>query len=124
MSALVSVLVLVAVVPATAQAGPPTTTTVAATPSTVPPSTPDDPSPADSADVVSASRDQVRARVAALDEQTRAAEAAAEHPDVLAWKSGAAYSGEPQAAWVRRDGLPQWQSRDRALCGNVRGRRA
>ena len=77
MSALVSVLVLVAVVPATAQAGPPTTTTVAATPSAVPPSTPDDPSPADSADVVSASRDQVRARVAALDEQTRAAEAAA-----------------------------------------------
>ncbi|HNO45739.1 MAG TPA: M15 family metallopeptidase [Microthrixaceae bacterium] len=77
MSALVSVLVLVAVVPATAQAGPPTTTTVSATPSTVPPSTPDDPSPADSADVVSASRDQVRARVAALDEQTRAAEAAA-----------------------------------------------
>ncbi|HMX66600.1 MAG TPA: hypothetical protein PKX25_13590, partial [Microthrixaceae bacterium] len=76
MSALVSVLVLVAVVPATAQAGPPTTTTVSATPSTVPPSTPDDPSPADSADVVSASRDQVRARVAALDEQTRAAEAA------------------------------------------------
>ena len=77
MSALVSVLVLVAVVPATAQAGPPTTTTVSATPSAVPPSTPDEPSPADSADVVSASRDQVRARVAALDEQTRAAEAAA-----------------------------------------------
>jgi len=77
MSALVSVLVLVAVVPATAQAGPPTTTTVSATPSTVPSSTSDDPSPVDSADVVNASRDQVRARVAALDEQTRAAEAAA-----------------------------------------------
>ena len=77
MSALVSVLVLVAVVPATAQAGPPTTTTVSATPSTVPSSTSDDPSSVDSADVVNASRDQVRARVAALDEQTRAAEAAA-----------------------------------------------